>query len=95
MARTYLFVLLVFLFAWICLIETSEIRFFSSHQFQSFPLKHLLASGAAGWCYQCNSRETGCQLDLDAVIMANNRVPCNGQCYIRVKDGRMSFEENQ
>jgi hypothetical protein len=23
--------------------------------------------------------------------MANNRVPCNGQCYVRVKDGCMFF----
>ncbi len=50
--------------------------------------------GAAGWCYQCDSRNPGCQVDLDEVVMAYNKVPCNGQCYVCVKDNCMSFKNS-
>ena len=52
-------------------------------------MKYLVASAAAGWCYQCDSRTAGCQIVVDAEMMAYHKIPCSGQCYVRVKDGRM------
>ncbi|CAF3757777.1 unnamed protein product [Rotaria sp. Silwood1] len=49
----------------------------------------FLALAAAGWCYQCDSRNPSCQINVDAVALANTKTPCNGQCYIRVKSGLM------
>ncbi|CAF1420149.1 unnamed protein product [Adineta ricciae] len=46
-------------------------------------------SSAAGWCYQCDYREPNCQLNVDPTAMAHMRVPCNGQCYIRIKENQM------
>ncbi|CAF1315483.1 unnamed protein product [Rotaria magnacalcarata] len=46
--------------------------------------------GASGWCYQCDSRDPGCQIDLNVLNSAHLRIPCNGQCYIRVKASIMS-----
>ncbi|UJR26442.1 hypothetical protein I4U23_007772 [Adineta vaga] len=44
---------------------------------------------AAGWCYQCDSRNPNCQLTVDTVALAYNKVPCNGQCYTRIKGNQM------
>ncbi|CAF3941636.1 unnamed protein product [Rotaria sordida] len=49
---------------------------------------HSLA--AAGWCYECDSRNPSCQFNVDPVALAGHKTPCNGQCYIRVKGGVMS-----
>ncbi|CAF1112352.1 unnamed protein product [Rotaria sordida] len=45
---------------------------------------------AAGWCYECDSRNPSCQFNVDPVALAGHKTPCNGQCYIRVKGGVMS-----
>ncbi|CAF3598815.1 unnamed protein product [Adineta steineri] len=45
---------------------------------------------AAGWCYQCDSRDPNCLISIDTVAMAYHKTPCNGQCYIRVKGSLMS-----
>lgn len=82
MASKSFFIGIVFMITWACLIETSKVLLDNS----SLCLEYFIALGAAGWCYQCDSRDPGCQTDLDAVVLANNKVPCNGQCYIRIKD---------
>ncbi len=53
---------------------------------------HLLALGAASWCFQCDSRNPGCQIDLSPAAIAESRIPCNGQCYVRMKEGSMLFK---
>ncbi len=42
-----------------------------------------LASGAAGYCYQCNSRNPSCAITANATLKID-ATPCNGQCYIRI-----------
>lgn len=39
-----------------------------------------LASAAAGWCYQCDSRNPRCGTYVDPALKAD-MIPCNGQCY--------------
>jgi hypothetical protein len=39
-----------------------------------------LASAAAGWCHQCNSRNPRCGINIDP-SMKVDMTPCNGQCY--------------
>ena len=38
---------------------------------------------SAGYCYQCNSRNPLCQIDVNATLKID-ATPCNGQCYIRL-----------
>ncbi len=40
-------------------------------------------SAVAGYCYQCNSRNPSCGLDVDPALKID-ATPCNGQCYTRV-----------
>jgi hypothetical protein len=54
----------------------------------------FIALAAAGWCYQCDSRSARCQIDIDPTALIYDKVPCNGQCYIRVQGGRMLFQNN-
>jgi hypothetical protein len=54
----------------------------------------FIALAAAGWCYQCDSRSARCQIDIDPTALIYDKVPCNGQCYIRVQGGRMLFRSS-
>lgn len=87
MASKHFFTFLIVIITWTCLIETSKI--FSKNFKRSS--NDILALGAVGYCYQCDARHPGCQVNLDAVILADHKVPCNGQCYVRVKNGCMLF----
>ena len=42
-----------------------------------------LVSSAAGYCYQCNSRNAKCRIDVDPALKRDG-TPCNGQCYTRI-----------
>jgi hypothetical protein len=42
-----------------------------------------LASAAAGYCYQCNSRNPLCGMDVNSTLKIDG-TPCNGQCYTRL-----------
>ncbi|CAM4831425.1 unnamed protein product [Rotaria magnacalcarata] len=37
-------------------------------------------SASAGWCYQCDSRNPRCGMQIDQTI-GIDKTPCNGQCY--------------
>ncbi|CAF0721958.1 unnamed protein product [Rotaria sordida] len=40
-------------------------------------------SASAGYCYQCNSRNPLCRIDVNAALKIDG-TPCNGQCYTRI-----------
>ncbi|CAF3025041.1 unnamed protein product [Rotaria socialis] len=40
-------------------------------------------STSAGYCYQCNSRNPSCRIDVNTTIRID-ATPCNGQCYTRI-----------
>ncbi|UJR35421.1 hypothetical protein I4U23_028178 [Adineta vaga] len=40
-------------------------------------------SSVSGYCYQCNSRNPLCRIDVN-VTLRRDGTPCNGQCYTRI-----------
>ncbi|CAF1421060.1 unnamed protein product [Adineta ricciae] len=45
---------------------------------------HLTSAAAAGWCYQCNSKNPRCGMHIDP-SMKVDKTPCNGQCYTYIR----------
>jgi len=45
--------------------------------------RKISVSAAAGYCYQCNSANPSCRMDVSVNLRVDG-TPCNGQCYTRI-----------